>query len=201
METHSDASDIVSLTITLDDIEPRIWRRLEVPAGYRLDELHRALNVAMGWLDYHLHEFRIGDFRYGAPDADMVAMGDKTLAEENIVIGQLARARTTRFAYCYDFGDDWWHTIDIESVGPAQAGVFYPRCADGAGCCPPEDCGGVPGFYDFREAMADPRHPDHDDLKERYGGDFDPAEFSAEKTSELLRQAAAGVLPDLESGR
>ena len=45
--------------------------------------------------------------------------------------------------------------------------------------------------------MVGPHHPDHDDLREWYGGDFDPAEFSAEKTSELLRQAATGVLPDL----
>jgi hypothetical protein len=195
VKTSDEASDIVTLTIALDEVEPRIWRRVEIPASYRLDELHRALNATMGWLDYHLHEFRIGDFRYGAPDVDMSAMGDRTLPEENIVIGDLARAGTKRFGYWYDFGDDWWHTVDIQSLGPAQRGVFYPRCVDGAGACPPEDCGGLFGFENFKEALADPSHPDHDDLRDWYGGGFDPAEFSVEKTSKLLRQMATGEAP------
>jgi hypothetical protein len=188
--------DIVTLTITLDDIEPRIWRRLEVPAAYRLDELHRAVNAAMGWLDYHLHEFEIGGRRYGMPDVDISTEADRTLPEENTVIGDLAHAGQQHLAYWYDFGDDWWHTIEIESTDPAQKGVFYPRCTGGAGACPPEDCGGLPGFEEFKEAMADHRHPSHADLKEWHGGDFDPAAFSFEETSKLLRQVATGKLPE-----
>jgi len=180
------ATDIVTLTITLDDIEPRIWRRLEVPAAYRLDELHRIVNAAMGWLDYHLHEFEIGGRRYGS-DIDMSAQADRTLPEENVVIGDLARAGEKHLAYWYDFGDDWWHTIEIEAIGPAQKEVVYPRCTDGANACPPEDCGGVWGFQEFKVAMADPGHPDHADLTEWYGGDYDPMAFSAETTSQLLR--------------
>lgn len=190
------ASDIVTLTISLDEIEPRIWRRVEVPASYYLSELHRTLNAAMGWLDYHLHEFQIGGRRYGAPDMDMSVEADRTLPEENIVIGDLARVGEKSIAYWYDFGDDWWHTIAIEAMGPAQAGAFYPRCTHGAGACPPEDCGGLPGFEGFKEAMVDPSHPEHDDLKDWYGGDYDPGEFSAEETSKLLRQVATGELPE-----
>jgi hypothetical protein len=183
----SEPRDIVTLTISLDGVEPRIWRRLEVPATYRLDKLHRTVNAAMGWYDDHLHEFQIGDRRYGMPSQNMYAQADRALSEKGVVLGDLARAGEKRFAYWYDFGDDWWHTIEIEAIGPAQKGVVYPRCTDGANACPPEDCGGIWGFDEFKEAMADPGHPDHADLKEWYGGDYDPTVFSAEATSKLLR--------------
>lgn len=186
--------EIVTLTISLDDVEPRVWRRLEVPADYGFDRLHPALNVAMGWLDLHLHEFEVAGKRYG-DGVDMSAEADATLAEQDLVIGEVARSGDRHFAYWYDFGDDWWHTVEIEDIGPAQKGVFYPRCTGGAGTCPPEDCGGPPGFEGFKEAMADPDHPERAELAEWYGDVFDPAAFSVEKTSALLRQLATGEVP------
>lgn len=92
---------------------------------------------------------------------------------------------------------NWWHTIEIERIGPAEKGVFYPRCTGGANACPPEDCGGPPGFDEFRAAMADLGHPGHADLKEWYGDDFDPTAFSAEDTSMPLRQVAPGELAEV----
>jgi len=131
----------------------------------------------------------------GGPNTWSVADG-ATLPEENIVIGELARVGEKRLTYWYDFGDGWWHTIEIEAIGPAQKDVFYPRCTGGANACPPEDCGGLPGFEEFKEAIADPKHPSHADLKEWYGdGDYDPGAFSAEETSKLLRQVVTGELP------
>ena len=187
--------DIVTLTIALDDVEPRVWRRLEVPAEYGFDRLHQTLNAAMGWLDLHLHEFEVGGKRYG-DGVDMSAEADATLPEDGLVIGDVARSGERRLAYWYDFGDDWWHTLEIEAIGPALAGVFYPRCTDGAGACPPEDCGGPPGFDEFKRALADPEHPEHENLKEWYGDEFDPDAFSVEATSALLRQVTTGELPD-----
>jgi hypothetical protein len=186
---------VLTLKITLLGAKPPIWRRLEVPASYHLGELHAALNTAMGWSDYHLHEFDIGGRRYGAPDIDFSAEGDETLPEENVVLGDLARAGVKRLEYWYDFGDDWRHTVVIEKTGQGQEGVFYPRCIAGRGACPPEDCGGLWGFEDFKEAMADGAHPEHDSLKDWYGGDFDPGHFSAEEASKLLRTMATGELP------
>lgn len=188
-------NDIVTLTITLDDVEPRIWRRLEVPAEYGFDRLHRALNAAMGWLDLHLHEFEVAGKRYG-DDVDMSAEADATLPEATLVIGDVAKSRHRRFAYWYDFGDDWWHTVEIESVDPALNGVFYPRCTAGAGACPPEDCGGPPGFEELKRTLADPGHSDHEDLREWYGGDVNLDFFSVEATSTLLRQVTTGELPE-----
>ncbi len=187
--------DIVTLTIALDDVEPRIWRRLEVPADYSFDRLHEALNAAMGWLDLHLHEFEVAGKRYGT-DVDMSVEADATLPERDLVIGDVARAGERLIAYWYDFGDDWWHTVEVEALGPPQEGVFYPRCTDGAGACPPEDCGGPPGFEELKRALADPGHPQHEELKEWYGGELDLDFFSVEATSALLRQVTTGELPD-----
>jgi hypothetical protein len=188
-------NDIVTLTISLDEVEPRVWRRLEIPAGYNFNRLHQVLNAAMGWLDMHLHEFEVAGKRYG-DGVDMAAEADAALPEADLVIGDVARSRQHRFAYWYDFGDDWWHTVEIESVVPALSGVFYPRCTDGAGACPPEDCGGPPGFEELKRALADPGHPDHEDLKEWYGGKVDLDLFSIEATSALLRQVTTGELPE-----
>jgi hypothetical protein len=187
--------DVVTLTITLDDVEPRIWRRLEIPADYSFEHLHQALNTAMGWLDLHLHEFKVAGKRYG-DGVDMSAEADATLPEAELIIGDVAQAGERRIAYWYDFGDDWWHTVEIEACGPAQEGVFYPRCTDGAGACPPEDCGGPPGFEEFKRALADPEHPEHEELLEWYGGEFDADAFSVEATCALLRQVATGEPPE-----
>jgi hypothetical protein len=187
---------IVTLKVKLIGLEPPVWRRLEVPASYHLGELHSALNAAMGWLDYHLHEFEVGGRKYGVPDLDFFPADDTTLPEENIVIGDLARAGVGGFEYHYDFGDDWHCSVAIEATEPAQEGICYPRCVAGERAAPPEDCGGLPGFEDFRKAMADPRHPEHDGLKEWYGGEFDPEAFSAEEVSQLLRQVATGERPE-----
>ncbi len=188
-------SDVVTLTITLDDVEPCVWRRLEVPADYSFDRLHQALSAAVGWLDLHLHEFEVAGKRY-SDGVDMSAEADATLSEADLVLGDVVRSGVRRLAYWYDFGDDWWHTIEIETVAPAPSGAFYPRCTDGAGACPPEDCGGPPGFDEFKRALADPEHPGHEELQEWYGGEFDPGAFSVEATSALLLQVATGELPE-----
>jgi hypothetical protein len=187
---------IVALKVELLGVKPSVWRRLEVPAAFHLGELHAALNSAMGWLDYHLHEFEIDERRYGVPDVDFAPEADETLPEESVLLGDLAQAGTGRFEYVCDLGDDWRHIVVIEKTGTAEAGVFYPRCTGGGGACPPEDCGGVWGFEEFKEAMADPRHPEHESLKEWHGGAFDPDEFSSEEASKLLRAMATGELPE-----
>src|SRR5271157_5768183 len=60
--------DIYQIKVTLRYTRPPIWRRLLVPAGLTLDALHDVLQGAMGWDDSHLHEFRIGQRRFGKPD-------------------------------------------------------------------------------------------------------------------------------------
>jgi hypothetical protein len=187
---------IVTLKITLLRAKPPIWRRLEAPASYHLGELHSTLNAAMGWLDSHLHMFDVEGRQYSISDDDIWIDADAPLPEESVTLANLARDGVERFGYWYDFGDSWHHDVFIEKTGPAEAGVFYPRCVAGRRACPPEDCGGLWGFAEFKAVMADLHHPEHDELKEWYGGEFDPAAFNAEDVSTLLRKVAGGELPE-----
>ncbi len=61
---------VIELRVTLLDLEPTIWRRLQVPGDVRLSRLHAILQAAMGWEDRHLHNFEIAGQSYEAPDQD-----------------------------------------------------------------------------------------------------------------------------------
>ncbi len=190
------ADHVVTLKITLRGTKPPVWRRVEVPASYDLEQVHRVLNAAMGWFDYHLHEFDIEGRRYGVPDTDWSPEGDSTIPEETVILGDLSRVGVRTFTYRYDFGDDWTHTVAVESVARAEPDVFYPRCTDGRRAAVPEDCGGVHGFSEFLDVMAQREHPEHDELESWYGSEYDPVEFSAEEVSRVLHIVATGKLPD-----
>jgi Plasmid pRiA4b ORF-3-like protein len=92
-----------------------------------------------------------------------------------------------KFTYTYDFGDNWDHAILVEKTLEAEPGVRYPRCVGGKRACPPEDCGGPWGYGDFLEAVGDPRHPEHEEMLEWAGGEFDPEAFDIETVNEELR--------------
>ena len=83
---------------------------------------------------------------------------------------------TKTIHYIYDFGDNWHHVIKVEKIDDAIRGADYPRLVRAIGACPPEDVGGFPGYADFLEAMADPKHEEHDRMLDLYGGKFDPEE-------------------------
>jgi hypothetical protein len=91
--------------------------------------------------------------------------------------------------YTYDFGDNWDHAIVLEKELPADPHAAYPVCADGQLACPPEDCGGIPGYYDLLDALADPSHPRHDELRDWTGDEFNPQAFSVDKINRLLAPA------------
>lgn len=167
-------TDILEIRITLEDVEPPVWRRMLVPAGLSLRRLHDTIQAAMGWLDQHLHEFRIGDRRYGTPIPDDDGWGPRIADDSNVKLSSLVEKGIDRFLYIYDFGDDWRHEVVIEGVRPAEPGVDYPVFVAGARRCPPEDCGGPPGYAAFLEAIGDPEHPDHADALEWYGDPYDP---------------------------
>ena len=159
----------VQLLVTLCDVEPPIWRRLIVPASLTLRELHAAVQTAMGWQDYHLHLFEIGDLLYGdVEEIDERHFGD----EETFTVGQAA-AVAPAFQYEYDFGDGWRHEIRVEQVMPSLA-AGAPHLLGAARACPPEDCGGMWGYEHLLEVLADPAHEEHEEMLDWVGGPFDP---------------------------
>ncbi len=169
---------IVRLKVTLDDVEPKVLRRIEVPADIKLDRLHLTLQAALGWTNGHLYEIRAKDARFGLPDPDWP---DGPLdARKARLIDLLEDARIKTLRYLYDFGDGWEHTIKIEGLADPEPDVAYPRLIEAAGRCPPEDVGGPWGYGDLIEALEDPDHEGHAEMREWVGDDFDPQQFDAE---------------------
>lgn len=177
------ARDIYQLKVTLKNVRPPIWRRIQVPTEITLARLHRILQNALGWTDSHLHQFIVGRTYIGLPDPDAF---HPVIDERKVRLSEIAQPKS-RFQYEYDFGDGWTHDVLVEKTLPAESGVAYPRCIDGKRACPPEDCGGVWGYADFLDALADPKHEQHEDMKEWIGGDFDPEAFDLATTNALLR--------------
>jgi hypothetical protein len=177
---------IYQLRVSLADIAPPVWRRLLVPGAYTLDRVHRAIQYAMGWQDCHLHSFDIDGVQYGEPDPD----GELALRDELDHRLDAVASKGSRFLYTYDFGDWWEHDLVVEDVLSAEPDERYPNCVDGARCCPPEDVGGPFGYTELLTALADPGHPEHEQMREWLGREFDPEEFDAQRASTLLRRLA-----------
>lgn len=153
-----------------------------------LARLHDVIQMAMGWDDYHLHEFEIGGVRYGINDGE--GWGPPPKDERRARLHHVAPVGTT-VAYQYDFGDCWDHDIEVEAVLPAEAGQRYPVCLAGEGACPPEDCGGTWGFAELLEVLADPDHEEHERMLQWVGGAFDPEHFDLAAVNETLSFIAA----------
>lgn len=171
------------IKVTLQGIEPPVWRRLELSAGSTLDELHDILQAAMGWEDAHMHLFIVGGREYGVTDPELgTTIGD----ERGAVLSELVHAGE-RFVYVYDFGDDWGHEIVVESdVSPRAPAEKLPCCTAGARACPPEDCGGPPGYAMLLEALAHPDAPGNAERLAWLGEEFDPEAFDPESVNKLL---------------
>jgi hypothetical protein len=173
---------LVHIKVTLNEIRPAIWRRLRVPDSMNLGQLSQRLQVAMGWGGGHLHVFEIGGRQYSDP-----AMIDDGEDEARVTVKHLIRDGISRFGYTYDFGDNWEHMVLIEKKAPPPGSPTAPACVAGARACPPEDCGGAPGYDDLIAALAEPDKPASRELLEWAGEDFDPEDFSAEQVNDRLK--------------
>ena len=175
--------------ITLLDIRPAIWRRIQV-RDCMLGDLHQHIQAAMGWETCHLHQFSIDGEQYGPPSPDDMDFGMEMIDEDGVQLSGLLpkSGKKTRWVYEYDFGDGWRHEVAFEGYPPAEKGTKFPMCLEGERACPPEDCGGPWGFADYLEALADPKHEQHDELLE-WRGPFDAEAFDAKKVTSEMRKA------------
>lgn len=171
--------------VVLQNADPLVWRRIQVPESYSFWDLHVAIQDAMGWLDCHLHEFRVvldsktGRLaRFGIPIDD--SFGQPPVQPDwTVKISNVLSRGDFPIVYVYDFGDDWRHIVMYEGGIQLDRRAKYPRCISGARKCPPEDCGGVHGYAEFLEAIRDPRHERHSELIEWIAVPFDPDDFNA----------------------
>ena len=163
---------VARLKITLDDVAPQVMRRIEVPLALRLDRLHTVLLAALGWTDSHLWELRFRSVGFGIPND--FGGHDPFDARKATLRSALDDTGVKSFKYLYDFGDHWQHSVKVEAITPARAGLGYPFLIAATGRCPPQDVGGPPGYAVFLEAIADPAHEQHGELLAWAGDSFDP---------------------------
>jgi hypothetical protein len=178
------APGVFQLHIQLRGASPAIWRRLLVPSSITLAELHPVLNEAMGWSDSHLHQFVLGDRVFGDPETDDT--GELEYEDEGKArLEDLLGAGST-IHYEYDFGDGWVHAVKVEKALEPDECVTYPLCIGGARACPPEDCGGLPGYERLLETLSNPKAQEHHDILRWVGGYFDPEGFDVNRTNFAL---------------
>lgn len=166
------------LRVSLREIEPEIWRALLVSESASLARLHDFIQRSMGWTNSHLYQFEVHgqqftDLETWEPFDDDETPGDTELVR----LADLSLEDGSRFTYLYDFGDYWLHDVVVEETIPIPKGERLPRCTAGARACPPEDCGGPPGYYELLEVLQDPTHSEHENHRVWVGGSFDSEAF------------------------
>lgn len=157
---------IYQLKVSLTDSDPSIWRRILVSADTNLEELHRIVQIAMGWQNLSSYHYRIGHQR-----------SDTEPGLLQVPLNEIIRDDLTRFSYVYDLRDGWFHSIEVEMVLPADPQGHYPHCVTGELRCPPEGCGGIWGYNSLLEILDDPDDPKYVARWDELGGDFDPDHF------------------------
>lgn len=184
---------IYQVKVTLQNIEPPIWRRLLIPADLFLHDFHKVLQTAMGWENQHLHLFLKGKRMYGIADDEW--SNDKGFQDYTPVrVNDLLRKPGDEMVYQYDLGDNWRHSIELEEITKPEPLEYYPMCTEGARECPPEDCGGPYGYQDMLAAVNNPSDPQHQFYKEMYPEGLDPEFFDKEEVNDFLLEDDYGCL-------
>lgn len=175
--------DIRVLRVSLEDVEPTVWRTLAVRSDTKLPKFNRMLEAVMGWQGHHLHMFEVGELRFGTSDLDDPGLID----ERRITVRQVLPRLGSELVWLYDFGDGWSHTVVVEDGDEhPDPGVRFPACIGGERACPPEDCGGPRGYQELMAVLADPAHEEYEELKQWAPADFDPAEFDEAAANQRL---------------
>jgi hypothetical protein len=151
---------IARLKIALDDGKPQILRRIEVPVTIRLDRLHLAIQAAMGWTNTHRYEIRAGDISWGEPDEELWGGGPLDARKTRLL--DVLKDSGTKASNTSTTSATAGNTIKIERTLDPSPGIDYPLLLQAVGRSPPEDVGGPPGYAEFLEALADPKHQRHD---------------------------------------
>ncbi|MDP2302427.1 MAG: plasmid pRiA4b ORF-3 family protein [Ignavibacteria bacterium] len=176
-------NEVYQFKISLNNSKPLIWRRIIVPSTYSFWDLHVAIQDSMGWLDYHLHMFEIKNpmtnikIEIGMSDDEYEAFDRIVLSDHKVKISKYFNEKNRNARYEYDFGDSWIHTIKFEKIIQAKVGEKYPKCIAGKMACPPEDCGGIGGYYNLLSVLSDPKNEEYTEMIEWLGGEFNPEIF------------------------
>jgi hypothetical protein len=180
--------DLYRVHVSLREIEPAIWRRIELSSQTTLKQFHRILQVAMEWEDDHLHEYIIGGRRYGTSEPEYDEPGE-VVREAGARLATVLPQLGSEILYIYDFGDYWQHDLRLEAILPHDPEIQYPRVLDGQRCCPPEDCGGSSGYANLLEILLDPTHEEFEHMRGWAGPRFNAEVYSIDAANLRLQNS------------
>jgi hypothetical protein len=202
------AKRVFQLKVTLIKVEPPIWRRLLVPADMSLGDFHFVLQDAMGWTNSHLHNFITdGQWNYNSVTGG-TRYGDIRFDEEgdmedefSMTLAGILKQPGDQIAYVYDFGDNWTHDILLEEIlSSVPDGGEVPSCPEGERACPPDDCGGISGYAELLDVLANPDHKEYQDMRSwvesMVDGKFDPEALDLKKVNRAIRQNRTRTLTE-----
>lgn len=178
------STPVFRLKATLRGIRPPIWRRVRVPATLTLGQLHHVLQIAFGWTNSHMHQFRVGKDCFGVSDP-LDAWGPDVIDEDQVRLEQVATVRS-KLVYEYDFGDGWEHEVLVEGAEAASETNSDLLCLDGRRACPPEDCGGPYGYADLLDSLANPKRRGSAERLEWLGPNWDAERFEVDRVNQQL---------------
>ncbi len=166
-------------------IKPPIWRRILVKSNISFMDLHKIIQVTMGWENAHLWSFDYENYSISKP-SKFDTFGD-TIDANTIKLSEVLKKVKSKISYTYDFGDGWDHIITLEKIlEVVDINQKLPTCIKGKRACPPEDCGGVWGYQNLLDIISNKKHPEHDEMIAWLGGGFDPEEFEIDDINDCL---------------
>jgi Plasmid pRiA4b ORF-3-like protein len=180
-------NSIAKLRVELEGIKPLIWRRVAVPTSMKLNALHNVVQTAMGWRDRHLWMLTAGDRNYGILIPGDDDWNARINDAETTTLAMILSGGLKEFGYVYDFGDNWEHRIIVENVKPTEQQASYPEFLGGERRCPPEDCGGIPGYYGFLDKVTAKQGKKRKAALDWYGGPYDPDDIDEQQIVMNLR--------------
>lgn len=187
------------IKITLQYSNPEIWRRIIIPSDLPLRELHQIIQTVMGWTNSHLHQF-IKDGQYFLPKYPDDEFWDDTIQHNYIwtKVHDLLKEEKDTIIYNYDFGDSWDHIVLLEKIEDVQGGTPDSVCIGGERNCPPEDCGGIPGYEHLLDILDNSDDEEYEFYSEWVGEDFDPEYFDPDEVNDLLQEENYGCITFLD---
>ena len=172
--------------IKLIGTEPLVTRTFKVSSESSMYVLHHIIQVVMGWNNYHLYQFEVGE----------LVIADKRLWDEeemgpitdvkDVSVGEVFTKVGIAAVYEYDFGDGWMHRLELvdRSIHPTQE--VLPLVISGENACPPEDCGGIHGYKELLEVLKNPKNPEYRVTKVWVGSTFNPTKFNVDVCNKEL---------------
>lgn len=180
---------VYQIKVMLEYIEPVIWRRLLVPADITLSRLHSILQIAFGWTNSHMHHFFDKEQEFFSPKvmANDDFGGPPARDTAQTRLADVMKKPRDALRYEYDFGDSWLHYIQLEKILADAGDTPVPSCIAGENAGPPDDCGGPPGYQHLMAVMANPKHPEFEEMAEWVRQPFDPRRFDTARVNARMK--------------